>query len=167
MLSNVFHNLPMFDYQKETPEEVIAFSLLPLPLALQADFGVQAKVPKLLTHRRNLNLTGSAIVSSKAEFSQRFNDLCQGVFNGLDYSNVFIAGGAILGSCASERAGTPLSRRLPPAPSLVSPNRLICSFGASVFGYRYLPLRSSKRIRGQRKVEAHLSDRRSEYRGQR
>eukprot|EP01128_Nolandella_sp_AFSM9_P004727 TRINITY_DN2170_c0_g2_i1.p1 TRINITY_DN2170_c0_g2~~TRINITY_DN2170_c0_g2_i1.p1 ORF type:complete len:809 (-),score=217.66 TRINITY_DN2170_c0_g2_i1:6-2393(-) len=84
MLSNVYSGSQSFDYAPETEEE--------------------KSVPKILTQKRKRNLTGSAIVD-KATFLTRFAEFTQGVFKGLDWTNVFVAGGAVLGAATSDDTG--------------------------------------------------------------
>lgn len=64
----------------------------------------QSRVPKILTQKRRRDLTGRAIVN-KQKFLDTFAEFTQGVFNGLDWNNVFVAGGAVLGAAVSEDTG--------------------------------------------------------------
>jgi len=65
---------------------------------------LQKKVPKVLTQCRKLGLTGKAIVSQN-EFITRWTTFTNGILNGLDWTNVFCAGGAILGNLVADNAG--------------------------------------------------------------
>jgi len=60
----------------------------------------EARVPKLLTQTRELDLQGSAIVS-RSQFDANLREFTQGCFEGLDWSHVFMAGGAVLGALQS------------------------------------------------------------------
>jgi hypothetical protein len=64
----------------------------------------QRRVPKLLTQNRKLGLQGPAVVD-KTEFKKRWDEFTLGILNGLDWSNVFCAGGAVLGNLAKDNAG--------------------------------------------------------------
>ena len=83
-------------------------------------------MPKLLTQHRRMDLTGSSIVPF-TQFQSNWAEFTQGCFDGrlhsasfaflpllgchhslrlgLDWSNVFVAGGAILGCLSSETSG--------------------------------------------------------------
>eukprot|EP00029_Vermamoeba_vermiformis_P008738 TRINITY_DN4171_c0_g1_i1.p1 TRINITY_DN4171_c0_g1~~TRINITY_DN4171_c0_g1_i1.p1 ORF type:complete len:2196 (-),score=786.80 TRINITY_DN4171_c0_g1_i1:32-6574(-) len=76
-LIDVFNKRESFYYQQETKEE----------LALS----------KLFNKIRTPSSQDYAIVT-KEEFKKGFKEICHGVFKGLDWSNVFVAGGAVLGS---------------------------------------------------------------------
>lgn len=76
-LIDVFNKRESFYYQQETKEE----------LAL----------PKLFSKIRTPSSQNYAIVT-KDEYKKNFKELCHGVLKGLDWSNVFVAGGAVLGS---------------------------------------------------------------------
>eukprot|EP01127_Copromyxa_protea_P013859 TRINITY_DN376_c0_g1_i1.p1 TRINITY_DN376_c0_g1~~TRINITY_DN376_c0_g1_i1.p1 ORF type:complete len:888 (+),score=171.53 TRINITY_DN376_c0_g1_i1:42-2666(+) len=84
LMVNVFDNFDSFVYSEETPEE--------------------KKVPKLLTHYRRLDLKGKAIVP-KATFLSNWSEFTQGCLDGLDWNNVFVAGGAVLGCLNAEQDG--------------------------------------------------------------
>jgi len=85
-LIDVFNKRESFYYQQETKDE----------LAL----------PKLFNKIRTPSSEDYAIVT-KDEFKKNFKELCNGVFKGLDWSNTFVAGGAVLGSVMSvtDRSG--------------------------------------------------------------
>jgi len=85
LLMNVFNSPPQsFAYAEETPEE--------------------KRVPKLLTQSRQLDLKGSAIVD-KTTFLKNWAEFTQGCLDGLDFTNVFVAGGAVLGCLSSNQDG--------------------------------------------------------------
>eukprot|EP01122_Echinamoeba_exundans_P015092 TRINITY_DN7025_c1_g1_i1.p1 TRINITY_DN7025_c1_g1~~TRINITY_DN7025_c1_g1_i1.p1 ORF type:complete len:798 (+),score=227.94 TRINITY_DN7025_c1_g1_i1:99-2492(+) len=84
MLINVFDHSNEFNYQDESDDE--------------------RRVPKLLTQNRKLGLQGPAVVD-KTEFKKRWDEFTLGILNGLDWSNVFCAGGAVLGNLAKDNAG--------------------------------------------------------------
>jgi hypothetical protein len=54
-------------------------------------------MPHLLTQFQKSGLTGSAIVS-RDEFLTNWKDFTKGMLDGLDWNNVFCAGGAVLGT---------------------------------------------------------------------
>lgn len=84
LLENVFMHENEYVYQDETEEE--------------------KRVPKVLTQCRRLGLTGKAIVSQN-EFMSRWTTFTNGILNGLDWTNVFCAGGAILANLIADNAG--------------------------------------------------------------
>jgi hypothetical protein len=84
LLENVFQHEDEFVFQDETEDE--------------------KRVPKLLTQCRKLGLTGKAIVSQN-EFTARWNTFTNGILNGLDWKNVFCAGGAVLANLIADNAG--------------------------------------------------------------
>jgi len=58
----------------------------------------QKKVPKLLEQNRQPVAHGRAIVDSKDQFLTNWEIFTKGMFKGLDWTNIFIAGGAVLGT---------------------------------------------------------------------
>eukprot|EP01130_Rhizamoeba_saxonica_P010233 TRINITY_DN418_c1_g1_i3.p1 TRINITY_DN418_c1_g1~~TRINITY_DN418_c1_g1_i3.p1 ORF type:complete len:752 (-),score=143.16 TRINITY_DN418_c1_g1_i3:80-2311(-) len=76
LLTNMYNNTSKFVYEDETPEE--------------------RAVPKLLTQHRNLSRNGTPAIVSNDEFKDRWADFTQGCFDGLDWNNVFVAGGSVL-----------------------------------------------------------------------
>lgn len=71
LLHNVYETSLSFDYLPEDEQEV-TFSALPHSFRLT----LQKTVPKLLTHHRRLDLSGSSIVS-KQQFLQHFEEFTQ------------------------------------------------------------------------------------------
>jgi len=64
---------------------------------------IQEKVAKLLTkHRKSASESqqkfGPAILTAQ-QFENHWEAFTQGMFKGLKWENVFVAGGAVLGSC--------------------------------------------------------------------
>jgi hypothetical protein len=55
-------------------------------------------VPKLLEQNRQPVAHGRAIVDSKDQFLANWETFTKGMFKGLDWTNIFIAGGAVLGT---------------------------------------------------------------------
>jgi hypothetical protein len=55
-------------------------------------------VPKLLEQNRQPVAHGRAIVDSKDQFLTNWEAFTKGMFKGLDWTNIFIAGGAVLGT---------------------------------------------------------------------
>lgn len=65
----------MFKYQVETPEELA--------------------IPKILTKERRLGKEGYSVVSQE-QYIKNWNEYTKGMLNGLDWNNLFAAGGAVL-----------------------------------------------------------------------
>ena len=63
----------------------------------------QKLVPKVLTQCRKLGLRGKAIVG-RNDFMSRWSTFTSGILNGLDWNNVFCAGGAILANLVADNA---------------------------------------------------------------
>eukprot|EP01125_Pyxidicula_operculata_P005044 TRINITY_DN1852_c3_g2_i1.p1 TRINITY_DN1852_c3_g2~~TRINITY_DN1852_c3_g2_i1.p1 ORF type:complete len:1923 (-),score=635.24 TRINITY_DN1852_c3_g2_i1:335-6103(-) len=68
---------PSFQYALETPEDI--------------------SIPKLLTNYALPGVNGSSIVSIE-DFKKNFEDFTCNVLKGLDWSNIIVAGGSVLGS---------------------------------------------------------------------
>jgi hypothetical protein len=83
-LMNVYETFNKFGYEDETPEE--------------------KNVPKLLSQKRTLDVTGSSIVA-KEVFDKNWKEFTQGCLDGLDWKNIFAAGGSVLGCLSSNQDG--------------------------------------------------------------
>lgn len=57
----------------------------------------------MLTQHRLLNLQGKSIVASKDDFLANWTSFANGMLDGLNWDNVFVAGGAILGSLVADK----------------------------------------------------------------
>jgi hypothetical protein len=77
LLIDVFEKKEEFTYQPETQEELA--------------------IPKVLTKFRTIGKEGSAIVD-REQFMKNWRDLTCDVLKGLDWKNVFVAGGIVLGN---------------------------------------------------------------------
>jgi hypothetical protein len=64
----------------------------------------QKAVPKLLEQNRQPVAHGRAIVDSKDQFLANWETFTKGMFKGLNWNNIFIAGGAVLGTHNSQSA---------------------------------------------------------------
>eukprot|EP01114_Cavostelium_apophysatum_P011331 TRINITY_DN2554_c0_g1_i1.p1 TRINITY_DN2554_c0_g1~~TRINITY_DN2554_c0_g1_i1.p1 ORF type:complete len:745 (+),score=183.66 TRINITY_DN2554_c0_g1_i1:494-2728(+) len=89
-LVNVFESRDSFRYEQETAEE--------------------KSVPKLLTKRRRANLESLCedreySVVEREEFMAAWKTFTQDIFEGLDWSNIFVAGGSILGNLMADSSG--------------------------------------------------------------
>jgi hypothetical protein len=83
MLIDVFSGSKSFVYEKESPEELA--------------------VPKVLCQHRKTNMVGSAIVDSKNTFLSNLDLFANNLLAGMNWSNVFLAGGAVLGSLSNDQ----------------------------------------------------------------
>lgn len=72
------------------------FSLGPHQWTFQDEDAEEKKVPKLLEQNRQPVAHGRAIVDSKDQFLTNWEAFTKGMFKGLDWTNIFIAGGAVL-----------------------------------------------------------------------
>lgn len=86
-LIDVYANEAAFKYEPETPAE--------------------AAVPKLLTAQRDAMAVtmGESSICSRSEFESRFQAFTNGVFAGLNWNNVFCAGGSVLACTMRETSG--------------------------------------------------------------
>lgn len=80
-LIDVYENREMFKYQEETPEELA--------------------IPKILTKERRLGREGYS-ANLPDNFATNWNEFTQSMFKGLDWNNVFIAGGAVLSNMVTD-----------------------------------------------------------------
>jgi len=85
MLLNVFDDYQNWYYQDETFEE--------------------QQVPKLLRQSTKMGLRGSSIVVDKQQFMQNWNKFTHGILEGLDWSNLLVAGGSVLANLCHENEG--------------------------------------------------------------
>lgn len=68
----------------------------------------EARIPKLLGHWRSPPSSAGrrCVVASQREFDDNFAQFTSNVLSGLDWSNVFVAGGAILSCCLADRTSS-------------------------------------------------------------
>jgi len=79
----VFDNLEKYQYLPEDEDE--------------------AAVPKVFTACRDTTRRGPCVVPSMEVFLERWNEFTEGMFAGMDWSNVVVAGGAVLACLAEPR----------------------------------------------------------------
>eukprot|EP01113_Clastostelium_recurvatum_P038834 TRINITY_DN5858_c0_g1_i1.p1 TRINITY_DN5858_c0_g1~~TRINITY_DN5858_c0_g1_i1.p1 ORF type:complete len:845 (+),score=160.72 TRINITY_DN5858_c0_g1_i1:35-2536(+) len=83
LLLNVFDSRAKYQFEPEESDEV--------------------RVPKILCANRHLGTAGEYAVCTKAEFNTRWAEFTGGVLDGLDWNNVFVAGGAVLACSLADR----------------------------------------------------------------
>eukprot|EP01087_Luapelamoeba_hula_P016105 TRINITY_DN4921_c0_g1_i2.p1 TRINITY_DN4921_c0_g1~~TRINITY_DN4921_c0_g1_i2.p1 ORF type:complete len:694 (-),score=127.78 TRINITY_DN4921_c0_g1_i2:30-2111(-) len=71
----------------------------------QPESAAEQRVPKLLTTHQGPLQTGRAITDTLDQFKQNWNNFSQNMFAGLDFSNVFIAGGSVLAALTNKQGG--------------------------------------------------------------
>eukprot|EP01112_Ceratiomyxa_fruticulosa_P018058 TRINITY_DN5726_c0_g1_i2.p1 TRINITY_DN5726_c0_g1~~TRINITY_DN5726_c0_g1_i2.p1 ORF type:complete len:905 (-),score=210.35 TRINITY_DN5726_c0_g1_i2:202-2916(-) len=75
LLKDVFETKNDFTYKEEDPDEAL--------------------VPKILTSNRTKGNPGESAIKTETEFHERWKTFTNGLLEGLDWNNVFIAGGAV------------------------------------------------------------------------